>query len=110
MIRRPPRSTLFPYTTLFRSERTGVAVRVLVLDVVRDSRRHCCAFAGLVDLQERSGPVLDHHRAGVVLARHRGLDPETPRYRPERLLVPDLAHDHRDPAADLLGLRSGPRG
>src|SRR3712207_7752159 len=25
MIRRPPRSTLFPYTTLFRSERTVVA-------------------------------------------------------------------------------------
>src|SRR5438876_12444214 len=25
MIRRPPRSTLFPYTTLFRSERKGVA-------------------------------------------------------------------------------------
>src|SRR3712207_7375755 len=24
MIRRPPRSTLFPYTTLFRSERFGV--------------------------------------------------------------------------------------
>src|SRR3712207_8372422 len=28
MIRRPPRSTLFPYTTLFRSERTP-ATRVL---------------------------------------------------------------------------------
>src|SRR3712207_7779292 len=25
MIRRPPRSTLFPYTTLFRSEREGFA-------------------------------------------------------------------------------------
>src|SRR5690554_7180388 len=25
MIRRPPRSTLFPYTTLFRSERTRLA-------------------------------------------------------------------------------------
>src|SRR3712207_8402119 len=25
MIRRPPRSTLFPYTTLFRSSRAGVA-------------------------------------------------------------------------------------
>src|SRR3712207_8150457 len=25
MIRRPPRSTLFPYTTLFRSKRTGHA-------------------------------------------------------------------------------------
>src|SRR3712207_9496413 len=27
MIRRPPRSTLFPYTTLFRSEPTTLAVR-----------------------------------------------------------------------------------
>src|SRR5260221_5239391 len=29
MIRRPPRSTLFPYTTLFRSER-GAAARIAV--------------------------------------------------------------------------------
>src|SRR2546422_6846722 len=30
MIRRPPRSTLFPYTTLFRSlDRQGIAFRVL---------------------------------------------------------------------------------
>src|SRR3712207_7729744 len=28
MIRRPPRSTLFPYTTLFRSERVENTVRV----------------------------------------------------------------------------------
>src|SRR2546430_10472571 len=28
MIRRPPRSTLFPYTTLFRSAFGGLAVRV----------------------------------------------------------------------------------
>src|SRR5258708_38293133 len=27
MIRRPPRSTLFPYTTLFRSIRTGIGGR-----------------------------------------------------------------------------------
>src|SRR2546429_4073474 len=27
MIRRPPRSTLFPYTTLFRSSRRGLAVQ-----------------------------------------------------------------------------------
>src|SRR2546422_6231908 len=26
MIRRPPRSTLFPYTTLFRSDRAGASV------------------------------------------------------------------------------------
>src|SRR3712207_7980324 len=30
MIRRPPRSTLFPYTTLFRSERGTVTVFVVV--------------------------------------------------------------------------------
>src|SRR2546427_12712591 len=29
MIRRPPRSTLFPYTTLFRSKGQGVQVSVL---------------------------------------------------------------------------------
>src|SRR2546430_16508374 len=28
MIRRPPRSTLFPYTTLFRSQVTGILTRV----------------------------------------------------------------------------------
>src|SRR5690348_18215842 len=33
MIRRPPRSTLFPYTTLFRSE--GAAVRWIASGVLR---------------------------------------------------------------------------
>src|SRR5437773_6103251 len=37
MIRRPPRSTLFPYTTLFRSQRVGE--RVAALDVVDDLAR-----------------------------------------------------------------------
>src|SRR2546429_6081939 len=36
MIRRPPRSTLFPYTTLFRSERGVVADRSHVTEVIRD--------------------------------------------------------------------------
>src|SRR3712207_7134290 len=31
MIRRPPRSTLFPYTTLFRSHRTSLSGTALVL-------------------------------------------------------------------------------
>src|SRR5688572_32069399 len=41
MIRRPPRSTLFPYTTLFRS----LARRDLVVVVVDDAGLHvqCCA-------------------------------------------------------------------
>src|SRR3712207_7805193 len=42
MIRRPPRSTLFPYTTLFRSHAAGAAhrpVRALVLGVVTARRQ-----------------------------------------------------------------------
>src|SRR3712207_9219055 len=47
MIRRPPRSTLFPYTTLFRSGRpcgraravSGGIVRVAVVDVGTNSTR-----------------------------------------------------------------------
>src|SRR5260370_36930764 len=35
MIRRPPRSTLFPYTTLFRSERFGCGVGAI------HGQQHC---------------------------------------------------------------------
>src|SRR2546430_8843934 len=34
MIRRPPRSTLFPYTTLFRSRGVLIAIGVLLLSAV----------------------------------------------------------------------------
>src|SRR5256885_12674146 len=47
MIRRPPRSTLFPYTTLFRSQhRVDVAARVggvLVADQLRHPQREQAA-------------------------------------------------------------------
>src|SRR5689334_24079796 len=42
MIRRPPRSTLFPYTTLFRSARASAGAH----------RHPCCAPA-----QHKSGPA-----------------------------------------------------
>src|SRR5256885_6442882 len=38
MIRRPPRSTLFPYTTLFRSEVDGDTSLSFVLELVKDPR------------------------------------------------------------------------
>src|SRR3712207_7693942 len=40
MIRRPPRSTLFPYTTLFRSEREGRYVSVVCEEANRVLSRH----------------------------------------------------------------------
>src|SRR3712207_9558520 len=53
MIRRPPRSTLFPYTTLFRS--------------VRRER-----VAGADDLVEEGPALVDEH-LGVAAAHARGL-------------------------------------
>src|SRR3712207_7720510 len=47
MIRRPPRSTLFPYTTLFRSHLVVVACRRQVLLVEEPQRRE------VLDLLER---------------------------------------------------------
>src|SRR3712207_7252299 len=39
MIRRPPRSTLFPYTTLFRSQRDAEPLELVVADDVQHDRR-----------------------------------------------------------------------
>src|SRR2546430_13720859 len=49
MIRRPPRSTLFPYTTLFRSARVPYRHAKLVL--FRDAIGSACGFA-----EAASGP------------------------------------------------------
>src|SRR3712207_8175900 len=70
MIRRPPRSTLFPYTTLFRSAQLH---RRHVLRLVDDEMLVLDDGLGLaldaaVDLQhqvEEDGEVLLVHRAGV---------------------------------------------
>src|SRR2546430_7509460 len=40
MIRRPPRSTLFPYTTLFRSLRSGLRAAVRPRETDRDRAWH----------------------------------------------------------------------
>src|SRR3712207_7691245 len=55
MIRRPPRSTLFPYTTLFRSRRWAHGPALVDVDV-RQSEHHLIA-----------GSPLGVHRRGDVL-------------------------------------------
>src|SRR2546422_7500222 len=63
MIRRPPRSTLFPYTTLFRSLERGLRSGVAEISVLRISR---------LDVVVRE----QIHRlvAEEVFLRHRGED------------------------------------
>src|SRR3712207_8391656 len=55
MIRRPPRSTLFPYTTLFRSAVGGEHVHLLLGDRVLDRLE-----------QARGRDVVVHRREGEV--------------------------------------------
>src|SRR2546426_11848602 len=123
MIRRPPRSTLFPYTTLFRSEPEAVEPQRLdgeapdrvEADVAEEERARVLAQrrAQPPDQRDEDGEVPDRlvqERRVEVLelaeARRpmRGRDVELPRHvgRPaERLLVEEvppasngLAEDH----------------
>src|SRR2546428_8910683 len=82
MIRRPPRSTLFPYTTLFRSERVGrrrllrvVNVPVPVVPAINflsagAPRRTDERDAGQ-DGGERRGDAHDEPPHAEILAHHR---------------------------------------
>src|SRR2546430_13562319 len=54
MIRRPPRSTLFPYTTLFRSAPTGFTIAKIATKVVA-AKPTRSAMAG----RPTEGPVLE---------------------------------------------------
>src|SRR3990167_10325817 len=58
MIRRPPRSTLFPYTTLFRSKHHGASTFSLAQPVLRcDLRRHHRSEEHTSELQSQSNLV-----------------------------------------------------
>src|SRR3712207_1189823 len=98
MIRRPPRSTLFPYTTLFRSEEEvagpvmelragGLQAVLLRLGGQRLGRigvqhygevrpevggRPARYLLDLLDGQHATGPLIGDHRVDVAVADHYG--------------------------------------
>src|SRR5256885_11376013 len=67
MIRRPPRSTLFPYTTLFRSKRPDVAGRIAQqLDddlVARDAVGEKAGRDGELIAAKRAGEASPYKRS-----------------------------------------------
>src|SRR5256885_13537838 len=63
MIRRPPRSPLFPYTTLFRSEAAEDGVVVL---------HHRQRPASIEDLPRQDGEVLVQRGAAILEHRRQG--------------------------------------
>src|SRR3712207_7337607 len=76
MIRRPPRSTLFPYTTLFRSALLGVAFDVVGGEVV--------------------GPHVGVHRGQPERRPRRQVQPRLgiPRHGPRRRLRGERSEEH----------------
>src|SRR3712207_8673921 len=69
MIRRPPRSTLFPYTTLFRSLQDAGELRQPQDALVRDVGDVRVAVEGhqVVGAHGVEGDVLLHHHVAVAL-------------------------------------------
>src|SRR2546426_12330354 len=106
MIRRPPRSTLFPYTTLFRSTSAVCSHRRVLVPDERGERAGGGAVVGL--LRVGSDLVPDHlcllRTDGAIHAAERRAGggirqlPEAPEHRHGKTpgdaapLVPDLPH------------------
>src|SRR3712207_7036965 len=99
MIRRPPRSTLFPYTTLFRSPHNSG----LLLDRLRSPVRRPDAGPGRPD---RARQVLPTHPlgggdrvavAGEVRGRHRRSEEHTSELQSRQYLVCRLLLEKKKP-------------
>src|SRR3712207_8426596 len=65
MIRRPPRSTLFPYTTLFRSKYLCFALLAVSVDLI-------WGFAGILSLGHGAFFALGGYAMGMYLMRQIG--------------------------------------
>src|SRR3712207_6934450 len=91
MIRRPPRSTLFPYTTLFRSaaaqehRASGVAVEVLAADLSSEDGRERVA-ARLSD-PDRAPVDLLVNNAGMGMAEEFRSEEHTSELQSRQYLV-----------------------
>src|SRR3712207_6875965 len=77
MIRRPPRSTLFPYTTLFRSER-----RPAVVDAARLQ-----AVDGVVGRQHPGQGAVAHHVAAAGVPQEERSEEHTSELQSRQYLV-----------------------
>src|SRR5204863_9899437 len=67
MIRRPPRSTLFPYTTLFRSALKGPA-RSMCPDALSDTTRRRTASVGRAPEADRKSTRLNSSHVEISYA------------------------------------------
>src|SRR4029077_10436306 len=100
MIRRPPRSTLFPYTTLFRSWRSGGANTTTIRRLTRSRRHQLLAMLGaIIAIVIGFAAILAH----LVFVRH----PTSFAKVPARRLTPDVRG--ADLGGGACGLCARPR-
>src|SRR3712207_7325382 len=77
MIRRPPRSTLFPYTTLFRSEADAEWMRELSVELKNISAKEVTYIKVELDF-----PVDDSGQSLIVLPLEYGRQPQGDEEKP----------------------------
>src|SRR2546426_3699228 len=73
MIRRPPRSTLFPYTTLFRSLETmirGTCDRARLLDIVENFILYAEIAGGVVKMVAKNHQYLGDRKSTRLNSSH----------------------------------------
>src|SRR5688572_31915566 len=92
MIRRPPRSTLFPYTTLFRSALNGVGSEQLLYDSRENANPHDWSRDGqFILFTDRKSTRLNSSHSQISYAvfclkkKKRHLSPASQRREPRRL-------------------------
>src|SRR5258708_28971055 len=95
MIRRPPRSTLFPYTTLFRSLRVSLEVAVLADVVVPPQIDQQGPYVG-------DGPTTSIC-GGTTRSEEHTSELQSPDHLVCRLLLEKKKYDVCDKLLDLVG-------
>src|SRR5258707_11970549 len=80
MIRRPPRSTLFPYTTLFRSGREAIRAGVGVDDELREIAGRLVAEPPRNSSSDRKSTRLNSSHANISYAVFCFKKKQIPRY------------------------------
>src|SRR5438309_4518856 len=91
MIRRPPRSTLFPYTTLFRSRPDQLGIAELGTE-----RQHDLAVA-------RGKPTAEFPHAGLVRSEEHTSELQSQFHLVCRLLLEKKKNKDQNPSRSLCG-------
>src|SRR5258705_9224595 len=99
MIRRPPRSTLFPYTTLFRSGVRRDPLECALHVVLRRTRQHPAIDCRTGALRERDSQLPDADRKSTRLnSSHLGISYAVFCLKKKKLPSPNLTFRNLAPA------------